>query len=382
MKLIDTFSYLLDHPDQRREERFAENVEYMTDQFDQAVYEESRQQRFRTRDDAYFDWIHFGKKDGLFFAEGKHTLLKVILKVKDEPHIIRRWIEYYADAIGYHNIIIADCGSTHPGFLAVLKQYEKQILVFRYKQYYDELNWVHANLDLFKTVLINCKYVAVLDADEFLFGMTGNSISRRGACELLRHSTEEIFAGTWFSNETIPPAIQGRCDLRGPLQFAVDETTIRFGTIAGKLIVKTSALLTVNYTGHILAEKEVVERMTPNSFGMIGIFHINKYGPSIVKSRSLRHLRAKALVPDDMYDGREINRFLGKALAEGKTAPIEALYIKRYLGKADAFRKASKTFTTNIIAEVQREENTTFCDAFSTFDFRGLLQEKTRELPG
>jgi glycosyltransferase involved in cell wall biosynthesis len=376
MKLIDTFSYMLDHPAERRLEVFAKHVEYMTNQFEQPVYEESRKQRFRTTEDAYFDWIHFGKAEGLFFAEGKHTLLKVILKVKDEPHIIKTWIEYYARAVGYHNIIIADCGSTDPAFLEILKQYEQRILILRYENYYNHLHWVHANLDLFKTVLINCKYIAVIDADEFLFGMQGNSISQRAVCETLQHSSEDVLAGTWFENVTIPDTNEGRCDLRGPLKFSLDETGMKFGTFGGKAIVKSSAVLSVNYVGHNFF-KGVVERITPTSFGRIGILHINKFGPSIVKSRSLMHLKTKGVVPKDI-DDRDITHFLSDLLSAGRNAPIEALYIRRYLGKNDAFREASKTFTTHIIEGLESEENPLFCEAFSGFDFLALLAEKTQ----
>ena len=54
---------------------------------------------------------------------GKDTLLKIILKAKDETYLIDTWIAHHATLVGYENLIIMDCGSQDPTYLEKLKFY-------------------------------------------------------------------------------------------------------------------------------------------------------------------------------------------------------------------------------------------------------------------
>lgn len=78
---------------------------------------------FASADDAYRDWMAHGRSAGLAYAPGKNTYLKIMLKVKDEPELIVKWIEHHGAIVGYHNLVIMNCGSVNAHFLEILHGY-------------------------------------------------------------------------------------------------------------------------------------------------------------------------------------------------------------------------------------------------------------------
>ena len=85
--VVDTYYHMLENPRPRSLSACSEKHEHVSTSFQQDIYEASRQIKFPSLAEAYDDWVMRGRKLGLAFAEGKNTLLKVILKVKDEPFL-------------------------------------------------------------------------------------------------------------------------------------------------------------------------------------------------------------------------------------------------------------------------------------------------------
>jgi hypothetical protein len=376
---VDTYSFLLENPSYRSMKALSELTRYVSRSFDKSYYETARQLKFRTVEDAHFDWITFGKTEGLEFAYQKDTLLKIILKVKDEPYLLSYWIEYHASIVGYHNIIIMDCGSKSPEFISMLRSFEDKVLILQYDKYYDHLHWVHANVAFFKLIAINCKYLTVLDVDEFLVGLRGDSVSPQHVLTHLRHNNTKIHAGTWLNNLTVPVADDGtfRPDLR--IEYALDERAVKFGTMAGKLIARNFMTLPLNYIGHNLGTKEVITHFTRDSFGSIIILHLNRLPLSIVRARSLQHLRAKQALPEEMVTESEIERYLMDVLKKANVEPIIRLYIDRYLGNPDGYTPASRNFVSGLIGSRGEETHKDVGKFFGQFDFVKMLHERKIE---
>lgn len=108
----DTLWWMLDHPEARDVSQIGNRAEYVTTLFDPEIYAASRGRAFGTFEQAYDDWRLVGRRLGLQFGPNRNTILKIILKVKDEPDLIRRWIQHHAKLVGRHNIIVVDCGSS------------------------------------------------------------------------------------------------------------------------------------------------------------------------------------------------------------------------------------------------------------------------------
>jgi hypothetical protein len=381
-RVIDPFGFQLDHPDRRNIAELDSDVEYVGKDFSKDIYEKSRGKKFPTYEEAYRDWVEFGRGEGLYYNQGKDTYLKIILKVKDDPELITHWIEYHAGIVGYHNLIVIDCGSTEVEFLAILETYKNKILILKYDGYYDHLHHMHANKALFTALEKNCKYVALLDSDEFLFGYYNRQISAKDVINILKEGDEKIYACGWFHNINMLPESGGSVDWNHALTFSLEPHDLKWGVYAGKSLMLSRITFAAKYIGHNLHVKDVISFFTPNSFGKIGIFHITHLSRRLQQSRALKHLRAKGIVPSSITSETEVARYLAAILKKGGNEPIVEMYINKYLNSPPP-AQPSLSFTTEILGNTGKLSDETFSRALEEFDFTALLNEyATRfELP-
>lgn len=371
----DTFFYLLDHSRDRRYDLLGRNIPYRTPRFSREVYEESRGRSFSSLDEAYLDWIEHGRTAGLAYASGRDTTLKIVLKVKDEPDLLERWITYHAALVGLENLVIMDCGSVDPAHWAILERYQNDMLVLRYPDDYDLLHAVGRNRPLYYWLARNAKYVTVIDADEFLFGYDGQTISAHHVVPMLRASGEAVHAPTWIANAAAPEMSEGRIDWDRPIPFALDAESLWSGTVAGKSIVRTDALFDAAYVGHNLHVGRVVSRMTEGSFGRIFQFHLSALSPEISRRRIAKHLRAKRFLPAEVEGEEAVSEFLRALLRTGGADPTAAYYAERYLEPPAGAHDAQPQFSSRLLADAGHEAPPAFKSAIDAFDFRRVWTE-------
>lgn len=371
----DTYYFLYDQPDHRRLEFCAYAIQYRTAAFSRTVYERERGMVFASEDDAYLDWMAVGRTLGLPYAEGKNTYLKILLKVKDEPELIVQWIEYHAAIVGYDNLIIMNCGSTDSSFLAILHSYRERVLILDYEQYYDELSFPGKNIPLFALLMRNCKYLTVLDADEFLFGYKDGQISRANVADIVREGQYEVYPGAWITNHLAPPDLaQGGIDFSQPITFALDADSLRAGAIQGKSVVRASRVFDLHYVGHNLHLREVMRFIDARAFGKLFVFHLANLSPALVRARALKHLYAKGVVPRDM-PAAEIAPFLTHQLDTQAMPEAGREYARRYLS-GESVVGAAPLMAVNLSYQASAPEtHAAFTQAIERFDFAGLLQE-------
>ena len=373
--VVDTYYHMLENPRPRSLSACSEKHQHVSTSFQQDVYEASRQMKFPSLDDAYDDWVMQGRKLGLAFAEGKNTLLKIILKVKDEPFLLPIWIDYYESIVGMHNIVIVDCGSTDPVHLSILESLAGRALVLRYDGYYDGLHDVKGSQPFYDLMSLNARFIAVLDADEFIFGHRDGLIGRHLVVETLRDSREKAFAGTWFPN-IVPPAVSpdGRFD-DAAIPFNIEQHILKHGTVAGKSIIRTDAMSSVQNIGHNLHVKSTVDLFDPGSFGRIGVLHVSKLGLELTRPRVLKHLRAKGIVKPGVVGDVAVSAELETLLSRRSISGVEQLYAKRFLGQASAEDSASESFATRIITDPRPESVPEFSKRVDAFDFMAVRSE-------
>lgn len=371
----DTYFFLYEQPAYRRIDLCGYAIEYQTPVFSKDVYEVERGMAFASVDDAYRDWMAHGRSAGLAYAPGKNTYLKIMLKVKDEPELIVKWIEHHAAIVGYHNLVIMNCGSVNAHFLEILHGYRDRVLILDYDQYYDKLSFPGTNVALFSLLARNCKYLTILDADEFLFGYRDGTIAREHAAAIVREGRQAIYAGTWITN-AMPPqeAPGGDIDFDSPITFSLDPASLRDGTFAGKSVMLAPLVFEIGYIGHNLHLRDTISRLEAGSFGQLLVFHLATLGPALVRSRALKHLHAKGIVPADMA-AAEVEGYLAQRLAGGDLDAAALEYVNRYL--ATPAPGQPPYLHTRLLADDSRgpEPQPALAAALAHFDFAGLLRE-------
>lgn len=368
--LCDTYHHLLENPAARHLGRCAEELPHDTPTFSKRIYENSRGRRFFSRRDAYRDWLTVGRPLGLTFSEGMNTLLKVVLKVKDEAYLLPKWMDYYAELVGWHNIVIMDCGSTDEEYLSLLQSFSDRVLIFSYPHYYDNIHNVDFNRDFYRLIARNCRYLCVVDADEFVFGLSGDRIGRDTVAGILSGG-HPIYPGTWYPNVVAPAGRDG--SWREPLRFGIAQKLIAAGTFSGKAIVRSDLCGLIGHVGHNLHVPEVAARIEPEACGRIGILHVSNLGPERVRARALMHLRSKGIVPADM-PRESVGAFLEEAIARGTLEGAGLRYARQALQPVEEGVEEGPTFETNLITGPGTEPNPEFRRHVEAFDFSVLLR--------
>lgn len=299
----DTYFALLENPSIREMGLFSCEINYRTKTFDRLVYERSRGVVFRSYDEAYRDWVVFGRRVGIEYAQGKNTVLKIVLKVKDEPELLDAWIAHHAAMVGYENLIVLDTGSSDESHLEVLRRYERSLLVLDYRKFYNDIHSAASNRGFYELISKNCRYLAVLDADEFLVSMRGDVVSSSFVVESLRFSEVDIYGGIWVFNSKPPKLLPDfKLDGEGEIQFDCDVGRLRAGAFAGKSVVKSSSLFSAGHIGHNLHVPGTVGMMTSASFGSMFVLHVSSLGKDVDRKRSLKHLRESGVNIDPNGD--------------------------------------------------------------------------------
>jgi len=369
--LPDTYHHLLERPETRHLDRCALELPHDTPTFSRRVYENSRGKRFFSRRDAYRDWLAVGRTLGLDFNEGMNTCLKVVLKVKDEAYLLPKWLDYYGKLVGRHNIVVMDCGSTDEEYLSILTSYKDKILVLSYPHYYDNIHDVNFNAAFYRFVARNCKYLCVVDADEFLFGLRDGTIGRNNVLTILKEGDAPVYPGTWYPNVSAP--VDGpEGGWHGPLRFDVSLDTIAGGTFGGKAVVRSNACLDVGHVGHNLHVPAVVSRIRPEACGRIGVLHVSNLGPEQARARTLKHLKAKGIVPADTPRDA-VAAGLEEVIARGGLEGAALRYARQFLDPGQEVAAEGPTFETDLIAGPGREPNPEFCRHVAAFDFAAML---------
>jgi hypothetical protein len=167
----------------------------------------------------------------------KKSLLKIILKTKDEEFLLETWIQYYSKLIGVNNIIIFDDHSSSKKVLDIYKKYNLQ--VFKRPNHFNSFEEFHhksKNLNVFKEIENTCEYFAIFDSDEFLcfFDFENERIDNSKLLSFIEQNIDRLaFPTTWIYNLY-------STDLESPkdvVNFSFDLNKLSFTD--GKIIVKS-----------------------------------------------------------------------------------------------------------------------------------------------
>ncbi|QIA64455.1 hypothetical protein GT360_13565 [Vibrio astriarenae] len=345
--MTDTLFFILENPDCRSLELCKYSINYESTKFDSKEYEKARGVKFKNRKEAYNDWLCNGRPLGTAYNRSSNSLLRIILKAKDEPELIEAWLQHHGNLVGYDNIIIMDTGSTSKEYLDILERYKNDVIIFDYKKHYNALHNPKVNRELFELLSISSKYLMVLDADEFLFCFDEGELTSVLPSQMLAESEEEIFCGTWLNN--LFPAefdLDGKLDLSKSYCFDISGDRIKSGTIAGKSIVKSSTSKSLSHIGHNLHSQQNYKLITSNSFGKFFILHFDNLGKELTQKRIKKHLATQGFNTEllSLFEsGKELLDYVKKNNFE-VPSPRVVKYINSYYyrhelkGESDSIR--------------------------------------------
>src|ERR1700690_1579011 len=130
--------------------------------------------------------------------------IKILLKTKNEPFFIERWIAHHAKIVGPENVIVFDNMSDDPQVLAVYRKWRGEIPIVRFGLGHFCLNIHHTYLygDLYRALAKSCDYFLSLDTDEFLVLMNDDRYYHddRIVSFVEENSTYDLFPATWLPN--------------------------------------------------------------------------------------------------------------------------------------------------------------------------------------
>ncbi len=292
--IADTYFNMLENPSLRSFDLLLnQEREYLTKVFDKDVYENSRRMTFNTLHSAYSDWISEGRQKGLEYAPGKTTLLKIILKCKDETELIDAWLQHHEQLVGSENIIIMDCGSETPEYLTKLSRISQRILVIGYPHHYDRLHSIDFNRHLFSFLAKECRFLTILDADEFLCGCLDDQLSANNALTILKNSPYGYHCGTWLFNSKPPHIRDQKLDMQTDIYVDISTSSLSKG-MRGKSIARTDIIEKLTHLGHNMPNSRSSQNLIlSDSFGKIFIVHLSRLPYSIQRKRLLAHVIAK-----------------------------------------------------------------------------------------
>jgi len=134
---------------------------------------------------------------------GRRGFLKILLKTKDDPFFLRRWIQHHARIAGLRNLVVFDNMSSDPGVLALYRAAPKDLLVVRFAGQPDAVHDVARFPELYAALRRACEYFIFLDTDEFLVHIDEHGW--RDGFGLLRFIERNrdipVFPTTWLHDE-------------------------------------------------------------------------------------------------------------------------------------------------------------------------------------
>lgn len=217
--------------------------------------------------------------------------LKILLKTRDEPERLRRWIKHHAGIAGLENLIIFDHMSADADVLAIYAEYQGRFPVIRFRGYHNNVHNVSVFPELYAALRQSCGHYCFMDTDEYLVLYDGADRFRadQGIVEFLKtHPDILAFPGTWLQS------VEGYMD-RFKLQNT--DSPLCDGLCWGKPIF--SAAFDVSWI--MLHNTECKRAMSPDSL-KTHLFVLHRHVASISDRIKINLLKLKSsgvLKPDD-----------------------------------------------------------------------------------
>jgi len=133
---------------------------------------------------------------------GSRATLKIVLKTKNDPYFLERWIVHHLRIAGEGNIVVFDNMSDNAEVLALYRRYQSAITAIRFRGFHNDVHQVRKFADLYRSLAKSCDYFLFLDTDELLVLFDGDRhcADPRLLDFIKANATAEVFPTTWLHN--------------------------------------------------------------------------------------------------------------------------------------------------------------------------------------
>jgi hypothetical protein len=162
--------------------------------------------------------------------------LKLVLKTKNERHLLAKWFDHHVKIVGPEAIIIFDNGSTDPFIIKYYESLPPETVVVRYDGFHNAIHVVELFPDLYRALSLSADQFIFIDSDEFLVGLH-NEKQSMPACDLSDYLASEkrwpVIPTIWLNDKTFSETIF-KCG-------ADDYSELEWGLAWGKPIISSNA---------------------------------------------------------------------------------------------------------------------------------------------
>lgn len=132
-----------------------------------------------------------------------HSVVKIVLKTKDDHYFLQEWIDHHSNIVGRQNIVIFDNGSTDPRVFAIYDSNPDVIKVF-YRGFHNNIHNLEIFPELYGALRGSADWFAVLDTDERLITFDGERHwADQTLLEFLSANADvNAIPGVWMHNIT------------------------------------------------------------------------------------------------------------------------------------------------------------------------------------
>lgn len=235
---------------------------------------------------------------------------KIILKIKDDPYFLERWIRHHSAIVGINNLIIFDNMSSLDEMFDIYGRYADNLLVVQFSGFHNRLHRTHEFPELYEGLQKACNYVAFLDSDEYLVHIGPDYCVRTGkfVLDTLLSLNTSVIPGSWLEN------VAGYEDR---FWYDIGQNHAVAGLRSGKPIISTSALVSgmINHNRQI--DVSIYDRNVVLNFFVL---HLKRLSPEQRIESNYRKLHAYnafkrkltidevlQLNPDDFPQGNKRN---------------------------------------------------------------------------
>jgi Glycosyl transferase family 2 len=129
-------------------------------------------------------------------------LIKIVLKTKNEAHLLQSWIDHHVQIAGPKNVIIMDNCSDDPAVLDIYERNSNSVSLYAYGGHHNSLHRISVFPELYQSLRDSCSFYIFIDTDEFLFWSTDRKLvsDKLESKHLETPGPNDVFPGIWLHN--------------------------------------------------------------------------------------------------------------------------------------------------------------------------------------
>jgi len=213
----------------------------------------------------------------------KPSPLKILLKTKDDPFFLERWITHHSNIVPFTDLIIFDNDSTNESVLKTYKRFPG-VAVFNFKGMHNNIHDWAIQHDLYRA-LQSSQHFCFLDTDEFLGAIIDDRwVADSSIIELLK--PEESTPATWLFNAAGSDTI-----------FEVkSQSALEQGMLWGKPILAQTPPKAGVLAHTVQFDPQIFNISTVANFF---ILHLTKLDRAQRIQTNINKLKARGVIPQD-----------------------------------------------------------------------------------